>query len=109
MNSKYVIRSVALMGLVVFAVSGVNGEPVKTSNDRNRATAERAKSMMAKDKKLHDSVVAAIKAKDTTKVQSLFSKAGLKLPEIRFGPNQCCIFLPPFHPGGGSDNIVCCN
>jgi hypothetical protein len=100
---------VALIGLVVFAVSGLSGEPLKADNERNRSTAQQAKSMMAKDKKLHDSVVAAIKSKDTTKVQSLFSKAGLKLPEIRLTPNQCCIFLPPFHPGGGSDNMVCCD
>src|ERR1043166_2845469 len=104
MNSKSVIKSAGLIGIVVFALSALHGAPVKADSERNRSIAEQAKSMMAKDKGFHDSVVAAIKAKNATKVQSLFAKAGLSLPKVQI-TNQCCVMLPPF-PNGP---VFCCN
>ena len=52
----------------------------RTADDKsNNSVANQAKGMMASDKKLHDSVVAAIRAKNTAKVQSLFARAGVHL------------------------------
>ena len=111
MNSKSFMRSVGFIGLVVFGASALHGKPVKADSERYRSVAEQAKGIMANDKKLHDSVVAAIKAKDTAKVQSLFAKAGLSLPEMRISSTQCCVFLPPFgeQGHGPSGPMICCN
>jgi hypothetical protein len=105
MNSKCIVKAAGLMGLVFFGVSALHGKPLDATSERNRSIAEQAKSMMASNKKLHDSVVAAIKAKNTAKVQSLFAKAGLNLPAIRFSTNQCCVVLP----GGNEVSSICCD
>jgi hypothetical protein len=56
--------------------------------------AERAKRMIAEDKDLHAALSAALKAKDTAKVQSLFRKKGLDLGPIHMMPNPHCVRLP---------------
>jgi hypothetical protein len=106
MNTRLLTKSVSLLVTIIFAASAAGGEPPKTNNnDKNRKLADDAKRMMAEDKGLHDSVSAAIKAHDAGKVKSLLAKRGIRLPEINFTKNQCCVTLPPF-PNGPT---FCCD
>jgi hypothetical protein len=67
----------------------------KAETARMQSLASQAKKMMAQDKELHAAVAAAIKAKDATKIQSLFRKKGLDLGPIIFSSNGHCVQLGP--------------
>ncbi len=65
----------------------------KEATNKEAKVADQARRMIAEDKQLHQALTAALKAKDTAKIQSLFKRKGLDLGSVHI-PTSHCVQLP---------------
>jgi len=102
MNSALIrVLAVSIAGVALsFGVARAAEPKARASEPSNKEAAnkeakiaDQARRMIAEDKELHKALTAALKAKDTAKIQSLFKRKGLDLGPIHM-PNPHCFTLP---------------
>jgi hypothetical protein len=91
MNSALIrVLAVSIVGVALSFGAARAAEPKarasessnKEAANKEAKVADQARRMIAQDKELHQALTAALKAKDTARIQSLFKRKGLDLGTV---------------------------